>query len=192
MTRHPRRLESAFTLLEVVIVIALFTIMSFAVIRFFISYNTSYLFERAITSSSSSAGTLMSEIRSAVLPADQVLTSHSFGGTTYSSATSTLVLELPSIDSAGVVISGTYDYIAFYTDGARVYEIIDANAASNRTSRTRLLSDSLNALTFSYDNASFPSVTTITADITTQAGYAGRTTQSHLREQVYLRNLPGS
>lgn len=192
MIPYPTRASRAFTLLEVVIVLALFSVMFLAVIRFFVNYNTSYIFERAVTNSSSSAGTLMSEIQNAALPADQVLTSHSFGGTTYSSATSTLVLELPSIDSAGVIIAGDYDYIAFYTDGTRAYEIVEANASSGRASRTRLLSDSLNALTFSYDNASFPSVTNVTVDVTTQAAYGSRTTQSHLREQVYLHNVAGS
>lgn len=188
-THHSAR---AFTLMEVIIVVGIFSIMFLALIKFFISYNTSYIFERAVVTTSSSADALMNEIEAAVLPANQVVASRTFGAVTYTSGASVLVLEVPSIDSSGVIISGTYDHIVFYTNGKYVYEIIDANAASSRKSRTRQLSDSLSALTFTYDNASFPSVKQVTADITTQAVFPTRTTQSHLRQQIYLRNVSSS
>ena len=192
MTVTQKNLLKAFTLLEVLIALALFTVMLLALVRFFISYNTSYGFERVLVSTSHSANVLMDEITGAVLPADQVMTTHTFSGITHSSDASTLVVELPSIDNTGAVIAGSYDYIAFYADGVRVYEVIDADAASSRTSRVRLLSDTISGLSFSYDNISFPSVTSVTVDLTTSASYKTQNTESHLREQVYLRNLSGS
>ncbi len=187
--RTSRHTTSAFTLLEVVIALALFSLMLLALVRFFISYNTSYGFERVLVSTSHSASLLMDEVTGAILPADQVLTSHTFSGVSRTSSASTLVLELPAIDATGAVIAGSYDYIAFYTDGTSVYEAVDANASSSRTSRTRLLSDTIQSLTFSYDNVSFPAVTSVTVDVTTSASFKTQSTQTHLREQVYLRNL---
>lgn len=182
----------AFTLIELIIALALFSIMLMALIRFFISYNTSYGFERVQVSTSYTARVLMDEITSAVLPADQVLTSHTFSGVSRASGASVLVVELPSIDNTGAVIDGAYDYIGFYTDGTKVYQAIDANAASSRTSRVRLLSDTVQSLTFSYDDISFPNVSTVTVDIVTSGSYKSQTTQTHLHEQVYPRNRPGT
>jgi prepilin-type N-terminal cleavage/methylation domain-containing protein len=186
--RHMR--GRGFTLLEVVVVLGLFTIMMFALIRFFISYNTTYLFDRALATTASSAAAIVSETVTYTLPADQVIASHTFGSVTRTSGANTVVLELPSVDASGNILTNTYDYVAIYTSNGRVYRTLAADPTSSRVSGTKQLSDSIQALTFTYDNADFTLVRRVTVDVQTSISIKANVAQTHLKEQVYLRNFP--
>lgn len=177
-----------FTLLEVVIVLAMFVVMMSLLITFFIKYNTSFLFDRAVVMTGSSAGIVMQEVVTSTLQSDQVLYSHVFSGTAYITGTSTLVLELPAVDASGNVISNTYDYIAIYTSGSTVYRIISADASSSRRSGTKILSTTLQSLTFTYNSTDVTQISSVTADVQTSSSVKGVPAQAHLTELVRLRN----
>jgi prepilin-type N-terminal cleavage/methylation domain-containing protein len=179
-----------FTLLEVVIVLFIFTIMMLALVNFFISYNTSYLYDRAMASTANSAATVVNEAQTYVLQADQVVTSHTFGSTVRTSGSGTLVLELPAYDASGNIITNTYDYVAIYSSDGRIYRTIDASASSARKSGTKQLTDAVPTLTFTYNNADFTLVNRVMIDIATQLTVKGSVAQTHLTETVYLRNFP--
>jgi hypothetical protein len=186
MCRNDSTNARAFTLIEVVLVVGLFTVMMFVLI----SYNTSYLFDRALAGTASSAATIVNETVTYTLPADQVVASHTFVSTVYSSGPNVLVLELPAVDSSGNILTNVYDYVAIYTSGGKVYRRIDASANSVRKSGTKQLSDSIQSLTFTYDNADFTLVTNVTVDAQTLANVKANVAQSHLKEKIYLRNFP--
>lgn len=183
-----RRFGAGFTLIETFIVIAISVVALAALSNLFIIFNNTYGYQQAFVASAGSASSAMNAIEAATLPADQVITSHNFSGTTYSSGATTLVLELPSVNSSGNIVAGVRDYIAFYTSSTNLYRLTQAGAGSQRASELKLLSTTLSSLLFTYDNADFTKVTNVATDIVTQAQFKQQAVQSHLNEQVYLRN----
>lgn len=182
-------MSRAFTLIESVIVVALFIVVMLGVMQLYI------VFGRVITGQSASIGAVLdgSDIvdaaRSAGLQARAVVAAHTFSGVSYSSGTTTIIFELPSVDSSGAPIPGAFDYIGIYASSTEAYRVIDAAQGSARVSGEKLLTSILGALNFTYDATSFPSVTSVTVDATTSAVVRGQAAYTHLHERVYLRNL---
>lgn len=181
-------MRRGFTLVETFIVIAISVVALVALSNLFIIFNTTYGYQQAFITGAGSASSAMNAFEMAILPADQVLASHSVNGTTYFSGATTLVLELPSIDSSGNIIAGVQDYIVFYASSTNLYRLSQAGVGSTRPSGLKLLSKTLSSLSFTYDNVDFTKVTNVATDIVTQAQFKQQTVQSHLNEQVYLRN----
>jgi prepilin-type N-terminal cleavage/methylation domain-containing protein len=185
MTLHPAK---GFTLIETVIVSALFLVITLALGSLFISFYKTYGYQNAIVSAAGASGRIIDRAQSVVLPADQVASSHVFSGTTYTSSATTLVVEMPSIDSSGVTISGTYDYAVIYRSGTTVYLKVEPAAASSRPAITEDIAEGVSSLSFAYDNADFTQVTSVTVDTTAAATSKGDTVQSRKKETIYLRN----
>lgn len=177
----------AFTLVETIITIAISVVALIALTNLFLTFTTVYGYQQAFIAAGSS-GAAMNALRASVLPAAQVLASHTFSGTTYSSSANTLVLELPAINSSGAPMSGANDYVAFYVSGTMLYRLTEAAAGSLRVSGLRQLSTALASLSFTYDSADFTQVTNVIADLTTQTAYKQQAVENHVREQLYLRN----
>ena len=185
-------MKRGFTLVETLIVISISTLAFIALINLFLLFNSVYGYQQASMATAGSAGTAMNAFEASILPADQVLASHSFSGTTYSSATTTLVLELPAIDNSGNIIPDVKDYIAFYPSSTTLYRLIQAGAGSVRISGLTQLSTTLYSLVFTYDNNDFTKITNVIPDLETRAQFKQQIVQSRLREQLYLRNLSTS
>jgi hypothetical protein len=123
------------------------------------------------------------------LQADAVPATHVFSGTTYTSSASVLVLEIPSIDSSGNAVANTYDYAAFYGTGTQLYRLLQTNAASTRTPGSKLLSSTVTALSFSYNDADFTKVSSVTVDLQTEAHVKQNVLSDHRSEEIRLRNF---
>lgn len=179
----------AFTLIEVVITVALFAVLMFGLSQLYLVNNRVVTLQRSTMGVALDAGSIVDAVRLAASQADHVVASHTFSGVPYTSATTTVVFELPAVDASGSIIANTYDYIAIYSSGANVYRVIDAAPGSDRLSGMKQLADVLGGISFTYDTASFPSVASVTVNATTTALVKGQTTQAHLREHIYLRNI---
>ena len=182
-------MSRGFTLIEVVIVIALFVVVMLGVVQLYL------VFGRIITQQSSlidialDSGAIIDVARTAGLQATHVVASHTFSGASYNSGTTTVIFELPSINSSGAIIPSTFDYVGIYASSTQVYRVVDAAGGSSRVSGTKVLTDVLGTLSFTYDSASFSAVASVTVDATTSAVVQGEIAQTHLRGHIYLRNL---
>jgi type II secretory pathway pseudopilin PulG len=179
---------NGFTLVETLIVLGIGILMMFALIQFFLSFNSTFSYMTKSIDVASDASRIMNEISSSIMTSKQVLSSYTFSGVNYQSSSTALVLELPSIDSSGTIIVSTYDHIAFYTTASSTYKLTAAAVTSSRKSSLIDLSDQVQSLTFTYDNGTFSSVTKVDTDVVTKRTYANRSAQTHLHEQVRLRN----
>lgn len=182
-------MHRAFTLVETVITIALFVILVLAVAQLYLVYGRSILSEQSSIDVMLGGGGIIDAVQTAGLQADHIVASHMFAGTNYSSGPTTILFELPAVDSSGSIITNTYDYIGVYASSTEAYRVIDAAPGSMRASGKKRLTDALNALLFTYNNASFPAVTSATVDATTTALSHGQQAQTHIRKNIYLRNL---
>lgn len=72
---------------------------------------------------------------------------------TYTTGAQVLVLQLASVDAQQKIIPATYDYLVYRLDPTKttnLQEIIIADAASSRTSHTRVILANVSALAFTY------------------------------------------
>lgn len=182
-------MSRAFTLIETVITVALSALLMLAVAQLYVVYGQVILFQKSSIDVALGGSNIIDATRTAGLQAKQVVASHTFSGIGYSSGVATAIFELPAIDASGALILDAYDYVGIYASGTDAYRLVDAAPGSARLSGRKLLTNVLGALDFSYDNPSFPSVTSVTVNATTSVTVRGDTTQTHLRSHIYLRNL---
>ena len=181
--------QRAFTLIETVVVIAFSVSVMIALGVLIFNFTKTSAYDQALAQSSGSATALMREIELLTFPADAVLQTHTFpGGIIYTSSTTTLVLEIPSIDNSGNVIATMHDYAAFYLVGTNAYRLLDKSNSSSRTAGTKQFSSTISSLSFSYNNADFTKVSTTTVDIRTQVWVKQQILSDHRNEQLRLRN----
>jgi prepilin-type N-terminal cleavage/methylation domain-containing protein len=177
-----------FTLIETLTVVAISAVAFLALVNLFLTFNSLHGFQQVLMATAGSAGTAMNALEATVPSATHVLSSRSFSGVTYTSATTTLVLELPTIDASGTIITGVNDYAVFFASSTTLYRLIRADALSARRTGTTTLSTTLNSISFTYNNADFTQVTAVTTDLQTRALYKQQVAQSHLLEELHLRN----
>lgn len=181
-------MSRAFTFVEVLITVALFVILIIGIAQLYLVYGKVVTFQESSIGVALDGDSIVSAVGVAGSQASHVISSHVFFGTSYTSGTTTAIFELPSVDSSGGILD-TYDYVGIYASSTSVYRTIDAAGGSVRISGQKRLTDSLDALSFTYDNISFPLVTSVTVDATTSVVVRGQTTYMHARGHVYLRNL---
>ncbi len=178
-----------YTLIEVTVTIALFLIALLGVAQLYIVYERVISLQSASIDVALDASAIADAVRTNGEQADHVVASHTFPAATLSTGASTVIFELPSIDSTGTAIPSTFDYVGIYATGTSAYRLTDAAAGSARVSGTKLLTTVLQALSFTYDSATISAITNVSAEATTSSTVRGQLRQVHVREHVYLKNL---
>lgn len=182
-------MSRAFTLIEIVITIALFIIVILGMSELYIVYGRVITAQQSVIKTALDGSTIMSTTQLAAQQAEGVIASHLFSGIQYDSGTTTAIFELPSYDSSGTILAGVYDYIGISSSGSNVYRITDAAPGSARESGTKLLTNALGEIRFTYDAPTFSSVTSVIVDATTTDVVRGQVVQTHRQGHFYLRNI---
>ena len=130
---HNFSTSRGFTLLETMAVIFIFSAIMFAVNQLFISFYHSYHIQNALINNAYTAAAFLNETEELTLQANAIIASKILDGTNYTTSSSTLILELPSINSSGDVLTTTYDYaVITLSPSTTVSRILSANASSAR------------------------------------------------------------
>ena len=180
---------AGFTLIEIVIGIGVFILILFALFNLYLTYGSLYTLQQARLTAISRARAAMSEITLLTLQARRVAGNVTIGTTTYYSNTTTMALQLPAITSGGGIISNTWDYVVFYSNGENLYRTTQADGSSYRVSETKLITNNLQSISFTYDNADLILAQKVTINIITQSQDARHTATSSLNTQLNLRNF---
>jgi len=116
----------------------------------------------------------------------------------YTTSSNCLVLEIPSVDSSGVIIdiSADFDYIIYRLNSNKLERIIDAlDGVSSRTDDTRVLAENTNSLVFAFFDSQgaeltsgFDAASSINIALSSSRQGVGRTFQETLNAGVKLRN----
>lgn len=181
-------MRRAFTLIETVVTIAIALVLVLATTQLYVVYGRIILVEQSSIEVTLGGSSIMDATRDAGLQAVRVVETHAFSGVTYTSATSTVIFELPTVDQSGVIVAGSYDYVAIFASSTDVYRIADVAVGSSRSAGQKQLTSVLGALSFIYDSATFSAVTSVLVDATMSATTRGVTTSAHFHEHIYLRN----
>lgn len=180
--------NQGFTFIEAVFAVAVFIFITLAMMYLYYNFSNIFNYQQVEARVAGSARTAANELQSAVLQANKIVSSHAFSGHTYNTSQNTLVLEIPSVNSSGGIVDGKFDYAVFYTTGANLYKLTQADAASIRPSGLKQLSDAVAAITFVFDNANLDLAGKIDTDMQMQAMARRRTVAYHLYQELYLRN----
>jgi hypothetical protein len=168
------------SMVETLVVIAVFVVISLALAGLGIQLGYLYNLGEAQFDSVGSARAALSGISPYARQARQVVSSTIIDNTTYNTATSTLVLEVPAISENGTIIDAVYDYVVFYTTSTNFYRVLAADSASARPSENKLLANNITDLVFTYsNNLNFAVVTEIAVSVSSTAGNS-----RHLSEHV--------
>ncbi len=176
------------TLIETLISIGLFVLISLALFGVYEAFGKIFNLSGAHLASVGGARTSLTDVSNLTAQAYRVLSSRTINSVNYASGSSTLVLQIPAIDSTGKTINDTWDYAAFYVSSTNFYRYLETNAASARIGGLKLLSNVIVGVNFSYDSVDFTQVKKVTATVTTTATENRAQVQSRASEQIFLKN----
>ncbi|MFH1193797.1 MAG: prepilin-type N-terminal cleavage/methylation domain-containing protein [bacterium] len=158
------------TIIEMVISLSIFAVVSIIIASLYIYHSNLYRIESADAGIKTQRAVFIKNFRETAEASSAVVATMTIGGTAYASSSSTVIFQTPSIGADKNIISNKFDYIVFYKTANDLYMETSADAASQRKSLKRKLSDKANALTFRYDTTVPSSASLVTASLSLKAG----------------------
>ncbi|HEV8601352.1 MAG TPA: prepilin-type N-terminal cleavage/methylation domain-containing protein [Patescibacteria group bacterium] len=176
--------SGGFTLIELVVVIALVVGVSLVLVNLFIGQNRIYKTQTSELNVTNGARTALDEVDALVRAADQVVASFS----TYNTGPQTLVLQTPSINAQNQIIPATFDNVVFYLSNGDLMRLVGANPSSSRAGGTKKLAGGVTSLNFTYDNGNFALVKQVSTDLTVTESAGSQTRSVSASSKAKLRN----
>ena len=137
-------------------------------------------------------GSRIYRISSSIQQSSQILSSAVISGTTYTTSSTVLVLKIPTVDSLGQIISGSYDTVVYRrnpSDLSELQEITDAQAGSTRFDGTHIIARFVRKPAFRYNNSDYSSASSRDSLFKTGATVREVLKESANQTTVRLRNL---
>ena len=148
--------------------------------------------QKTISALTSSTDRGIYRISSNIQQSSQILADAIISGTTYTTSSTVLVLKIPTVNSAGQIISGSYDTVVYRrnpSDLSELQEITDAETGSTRFDGTHIIARFVTNLLFRYNNSDYSSASTATVFLKTGTTVRGVLKESANQTTVRLRNL---
>ena len=148
--------------------------------------------QKTISALTSSTDRGIYRISSSIQQSSQILSSAVISGTTFTTSSSVLVLKIPTVNSSGQIISGSYDTVVYRrnpSDLSELQEITDAEAGSARFDGTHLIARFVTNLLFRYNNSDYSSASTATVFLKTGTTVRGVLKESANQTTVRPRNF---
>jgi len=185
------RNPSGFTLAELVVVIGLFGILlvlGFGILLSNYRFYANQSDEIRAVNATREAGNRLSELARG---AGAFVVSYTYGSTTYTTGPTTVILQIPSIDSSDAIIVGSFDYGIVTQDlvsSNRLIIITDPDPQSARRERTLELTDKLTGFLLTYDNSDLALAKNVEYEITVTYDAAASPATEHVVGAATLRN----
>lgn len=186
---NTKNAQRGFTLIELIIALVICSLIGIVIFDFFINNDSLIRSEYASLEVIGGARDVITEARTLTAEAIEIIDTRSFWGNSYTTGSSTLILRLPSITSAGDIVSGQSDYAVIYATGTSAYRITEPSASSARASTTRFISNNIYSLIFSFSaSTTMTNSPYVDIEVESQKEYKKNTAQTQLRERMNLRN----
>lgn len=180
--------NKGISIVEAIVVITLVSLISIVIMDLFITHGRIFNLNSAGSDFQLQGAEAVEAVGRVVRVADKALSSRTINSINYTASAGTLVLEIPSIDSTGKVISGKYDYAAVYLLNNKIFVSQQADPASSRATLARALSDSVSRLQFIYDNSSYDSVSSVLVQLSMSKNISGKTKTLAIDKKFNLKN----
>ena len=179
-----RKSNKGFTLIELVVVIALVATTVVVLVNLFIGQNRIYKTQTAELNVANDTRASLDDIDAYARQSRRVLANYQ----TWNTGAQALVLEIQSINASAQLIPGTYDTVVYYLTGPNFYRQVFPNSASGRTAQTKKLAGNVTGLVFTYNNLDPTLASEITVDLTIQESAGQQTRSITASSKSYLRN----
>src|SRR3989338_7912459 len=113
--------QRGFTLIEIVVVIALVAFASFVLVDLYFGQNQIYKTQTAELNITNDARAALDEVDLFARQATSVLSTHN----TYTTGPQTLILEVQSVNSSSQLITASFDKVIFYYSSNALYRVIE-------------------------------------------------------------------
>lgn len=164
MTTNRQNKQNGFTLIEVVVVVALVAMASYILIDLFLGQHKLYKTQTAELNITNDARLTLDEIDLYVRQGNRVLSAYG----SYTTGPQSMIIQVQSFNSSGRLIAGTYDQIVFYMMGTDLFRQVFSDPASSRQSGVKKLASHVSGFNLTYNSADFSSVTEVITDLTLQ------------------------
>ena len=181
---------TGFTLLEIIIGVAIFSVIAVVVGSVLVGHYKIYDFASTDGDLKAASLTILERMAKVAAESKEIALSHNFGGADFTAGSSTAIFALPAEDASGNIIADAFDYIAFYKSptSTKVIEYAEAAAGSVRKSGTKILSAFVKNLIFSYNNNVPSASTDIKIFLEIEKTVRGTIKNFRNSATVYLRN----
>ncbi|MDP4001196.1 MAG: prepilin-type N-terminal cleavage/methylation domain-containing protein [bacterium] len=173
-----------FTLVELVIVIAMVAVLSLVITGLFIGQNRLYKTQTTELKVNGGARASLDDIDSSVRGANRAAASY----TSYIASSQVLILEIQSIDIKDHLIPATYDYVVYYLYNGSLMRQIYPNVFSVRAGGIKKLAENVTGLVFTLDNIDYNLVTEVTTDLTIQEDAGTQNKSITISSKSRMRN----
>lgn len=181
------------SLLEIIVVIGISVVLFFVIADVFISFSRLFQIQSAITDVEMNNYLALNRLQKIIKESDQVLASKIINSAIYSTSNSTLVLEAPSIDGDGNIISGSYDFFSIHRDSldqSKLILSIATNGQSSRRAGDTIISAFVDKMIFSYNDIEPNKTNLITIYLSNSRPANGSKQQIAAGTAIGLRNQP--
>ncbi len=142
-----------FTLVELLIAVSIISVAGILLAQLVIQNNGLVFQQTAKVSHGVGLNNTKVSLSNDLKPATAIVSGYPLSSPTYTSSSTSIVIQVPSIDSSGNVIANTYDYIAYYKDPSNS-KILRKNyfpdPASSKKSKDQVLLTETSLLQFIY------------------------------------------
>jgi len=151
-----KRKYKGFTLTEVLLVVSIFTIIMIGIISFYIgqyNLNNNHI---NLSNAQIKHAAVHNNLVSILSHGRALLASTTISGNNYTISNSIVIVELPSVDNTGNIISNSFDTVVIILEGTQLKSFIEAADGSRLSDGEKLLLDDLTSFAVSYENESNP------------------------------------
>lgn len=178
------RKRSGFTLIEMLIVVALLGVLSLVIIDLLIGQYRLYHIEFSELIVQSETRATLDGIDNDVRSATQVLETFDV----YTTGSDCLILAVQSLNSAGQLIPGTFDYVIVRRNGNALIRELIPDSASVRPTQTKQLAANVTNLVFTYNSPNVPEISEVLTQITVVDANQYQTRSLTASSKARLRN----
>lgn len=157
-----------FTLVEVVVVTALFAIMMIFAVGIVLYNNRFYENESDKIEAINETREIADRLNEYARAANALLASYTYNSVLYTTDATTVIFQLPALDDSHDIVEGAFDIAIVGIDpnnSNRAIQIIDPDPLSVRLAREAQFTNALSSFVLTYDDLDVGSVRRVTYDV---------------------------
>jgi prepilin-type N-terminal cleavage/methylation domain-containing protein len=183
--------QSGFTIIEIVITLAISVFVFMIIADIFISHNRLFNTQSALADVTINTSLALNRLQRIIKTADEVVAARTINSVNYTTGRETLILRLPSIDASQNIIANTFDYAAFHLNPLKPAELVfslQADPASVRRTGDTLISSYVEKINFNYNSATLSEVNLVSIFLSNARTTFGSTLRTPAQTAISLRN----
>lgn len=180
--------QQGFTIIEVIIVLAVSSVLLLGLMNLFDWHQKVFVMEEATVRTTNDVRSTLLNMGKYIAQSSNILAMRNFNGTDRTTGGNTIVLEIPSVNSSDSIIPVTYDYMAFYLDSSSVYQVTEPGTGSIRQAGTKKLAENVQNFSLTYNNGTPSQASRVTIDMQSRIVTRNGNVITQVSDTIFLRN----